>query len=74
MEISRKKNLYRFHQNFGRDSPIPEGLKLSIKSYYTFNFSSQPDPIILNLNPTYHHQHNTSYSISYNSSSQNNNA
>jgi hypothetical protein len=78
LEIFGKLFLNKFHrnfyQNFGGASPIPGGPKLSTKSYYTANFISQPDPIILNLNPTHHHQHNTSYSItSYNSSSLNNN-
>ena len=66
--------LYTFHlnlyQNFSGVSLIPVGSKLSKKSYYTSNFISQLYPIILDFNPTHHHQHNTSYSItSYNSSS-----
>ena len=59
--------IYRFHrnfyQNFSRDSSIRGGPKLSMNSYYISNFISQSDPIILDLNSTHHHQHNTSYSI-----------
>jgi hypothetical protein len=56
-----------FYQNFGRVSPMLRGPKLSTKSYYTSNFNSHLDPMILDLNPTHHHQHNTCYSItSYN--------
>jgi hypothetical protein len=56
-----------FYQNFSRVSPILGGPKLSTKPYYTSNFNSHPDPIILDLNPTQHHKHSTCYSItSYN--------
>jgi hypothetical protein len=45
--------LPKFLSKFWRVFPILGGLKLSTKSYYTSNFNSHSDPIILDLNPTH---------------------